>query len=122
MNLTLQELIILIIVIAVISSIIISIIKCSLKIFATGAIILVLFSGFTWLPELIANWTGTEPPIQEVDPQFNFGVDNTVSVIVDDSMQFIDKHKDSWIASAQSLWNKITGNAEEGQQNSEKIS
>ena len=105
MNLTIKELIILIVAVSLIASLVTGIIKHSLRIVLTVAIIAFLFSGFTWLPEKVKEWTesGIEPEdINEV-------VDATKEGIND----FIEKDKDGWIESAKSLWNKIVGEGNE---------
>lgn len=113
MNLTLQEIIILIVAIAVIVSFVISLIKSSIKLALVGLAIMFLFSGFTWLPEKIQEWTGvadntvTNP--DDVDPDFNHSAQDVLNGVINEGVEIVNENKDSWIQSAQSLWYKILG-------------
>lgn len=110
-DLTLKELIILIVVVAVVASIVVSIVKSSLKIAAVGLLCLVLFSGFTWLPEKIGGIVGDN---NAIDPEMTLGVDETLKGIGETAKDIYDENKDSWIEAAKSLWQKIVGSETEG--------
>ena len=111
MNLTLKEWIILIVALSLIISIVLGIFKHSVKIIITGFLIVVLFSGFTWLPEQIRKWIYTgDDPSQTVDPDMQVGgPDETLKQVGNTVGGFIEENKDSWILAAKSLWNKING-------------
>lgn len=109
MNLSLKELIILIVALAAVISIVISLVKHSLRLALTVVVIVVLFSGFTWLPDKIADWTGADKGVDNemmVMPDINDtvnGVKNTASEIVE------SEETQSWILAGKTLWNKIQG-------------
>ena len=109
MDLTLQELVILIVLIAVVASVIVAIIKSSIKIACIGLVVFVLFSGFTWLPEKIAEITGSDPITDEEIQQIQDEANGVVEDIYNTGKDFYDENKDSWISAAESLWQKLTG-------------
>lgn len=62
--LTVKEWIIVIILAAFLISLIVSILKGSLKIALAGLIVLLLFSGFTFVPESVSKWLNSTPEYQ----------------------------------------------------------
>lgn len=120
MELTLQEWIILIVAVAVLVSIIISVIKASLRLAVIAIIILCLFTGFTFLPEALVEKLGNNPIAEEYQNKMG---DTPAPIDTTDAQEAIDKlgegagkaidyvnqNKDSWINSAKSLYQKITG-------------
>lgn len=108
-DLTLQEMIILVVGVAVVVSVIFSIIKGSMKIAAVALIILILFSGFTWLPEQIENILNAQPDAEEVDPGMTLTPEETLKGIGETAITIVKDNSGSWIEAAQSLWAKITG-------------
>lgn len=115
-NLTLQELVILVIAIVVICSVLIALVKGSLKVLIVGLLILTLFSGFTWLPEQIQKWldNGTTT-VEPIDPDMTLSVEETIKGIGDTAIDLVNQNKDSWIKAANTLWLKLTGNYEESE-------
>lgn len=111
MNLTLKELIILIVALSLIVSVLLGIFKHSVRIILTGFLIVVLFSGFTWLPEQIRNWIHTgDDPTEPIDPDMQVNpIDETVKQVGETVNDFVEENKDSWILAAKSLWDKING-------------
>lgn len=105
-ELTLKELIILVVVVTVIASVVVAVVKSSLKIALVGLVCLILFSGFTWLPEKIGGALGDQ---NAIDPDMTLGVDETLKGIGDTAKDIYDENKDSWIEAAKSLWQKIMG-------------
>lgn len=105
-DLTLKELIIFVVVVAVIASVVVAIVKSSLKIALVGLLCLIMFSGFTWLPEKIGEALGDQ---NAIDPDMTLGVDETLQGIGNTAKDIIDENKDSWIEAAKSLWQKIMG-------------
>ena len=62
--LTVKEWIILIILFAFLVSIVVSILKGSFKIALAGLLVLLLFSGFTFVPESVSRWLDSTPEYQ----------------------------------------------------------
>lgn len=85
MDLTLKELIILIVVVAVVALLVVSIIKSSIKLAMVAIVISVLFSGFTWLPEKIIDITGIK--IEEKEVKYNDFVE-TVSDFINVNISY----------------------------------
>ena len=112
-NLTLQEFIILVVALAAIIAVVVAIVKSSFKIFLAVLICCVLFSGFTWLPEKVKEWTGSTidptPVSQYIDTdKVNDAVDDVKNKVND----YIEENGQSWIDAGKSLLNKILGKAE----------
>lgn len=108
-SLTLKETIILIVCLAAVISLVVSLVKNSLRLALCIVICVCLFSGFTWLPEKIAGWTGADKGIDNemtVMPDVNDtvnGVKNTANEIIE------SEETQSWIYAGKTLWNKICG-------------
>jgi hypothetical protein len=123
MNLTLQETIILIVAIALLVSIIISIIKASLKIAIVAILAVFLFTGFTVLPDYLSGKIGADELAENyqnkmgeyvpIDTQDAQNTVNSINQKADEAKQYINENKDSWIESAKTLWQKINGTYEE---------
>ena len=115
-NLTLQEMIILIVALAAVISLVVSLIKHSVRIALTVCLIVVLFSGFTWVPEQVKIWLDNiNNPTEVIDPdmQVDYDWEATIKDIGEDVKVVVDKNKGTWIESAKSLWAKITGTFED---------
>lgn len=109
-NLTLQEFIILVVGLAAIIAVVIAIVKSSTKIFIAVLTCCMLFSGFTWLPEKIKEWTGSNinpTPINEyIDTD---KVNNAIDDVKNKVNEYVEENGQSWIDAGKSLWNKILG-------------
>ena len=101
MDLTLREMIILIAAIVLIISLLLSILKHSIRIAIVVLICSILFSGFTWLPEKIKEWTSSDQMPQNVN--------EVVNTVKDEWDNYVGDEGQTWIDSAKSLWEKIVG-------------
>lgn len=108
-DLTLQEIIILTIVIAVVCTVIVSIVKSSMKIAVVGILIFLLFSGFTWLPEQIDKILNKPDEIEIIDPGMTLTPEETLKGIGETTITIVKDNSGTWIEAAQSLWAKLTG-------------
>lgn len=109
-DLTLKEIIILVVVLSLIISLIVAFFKHSMKLALVGLVIMILFTGFTWLPEKVKQWVGQSDGEIEVDPNMQYdNLDETLNDVGSAVGGFINENKDSWIEAAKSLWAKIQG-------------
>ena len=109
MELTWKEALILVAAIAFILSIVFSVLKHSIRMAIAICVAILLFSGFTWLPEKIKEWTSADKPAPDVN--------EVVDTVKDGWNDYIDAEGESWIDAANSLWQKITGKAQEQEGN-----
>ena len=128
-GLTLKELIILIILIAAVVAIVVGLAKGAVKVAICIAICVFLFSGFTWLPNKIKEWTGSTQEPDDINETIDlvkdeasdlFNVDvNKIDEGIESGKKAVNTVKDfakeegpSWLASLKSLWAKISGTNE----------
>ena len=108
-GLTLKEAIILVVALSLIISLVLGLVKHSLRLIGIVVVIGILFSGFTWLPEQIKHWIGKDDTVI-VDPDMQYNnLNDTIDDISGVVGDFVDDNKDSWIEAGKSLWNKIQG-------------
>ena len=105
MDLTLKEMIILIAAIVVVISLLLSILKHSIRIAIVVVICSLLFSGFTWLPEKIKEWTSS--------PEAPGNVEEVVNSVKEEWNNYVDAEGQSWVEAVETLWQKIAGPKEE---------
>lgn len=100
MELTLQQWIILIVVISLIVSLIVGLIKSSIRLALAGIIIFLLFSVFTWLPEQVEIW-------------LNGGSTEEITINIEENVDkindWVENDGQTWIQAGKDLWLKIIG-------------
>ena len=119
LNLTTQELVILLILIIGLGILFGFLFKSAIKIIIGIVLIMVIWAvGFKWLPEQVDRITNGEATINDVAGEvindFNeSGIPESVGNTLNNVGEYVDEHKDSWIDSFFSLIDKLTGNYEE---------
>lgn len=119
LNLTTQELVILLIFIIGLGILFGFLFKSAIKIIVGIVLIAVIWAvGFNWLPEQVDRITNGEATINDVAGEvindFNeSGIPESVGNTLNNVGEYVDEHKDSWIDSFFSLIDKLTGNYEE---------
>lgn len=119
LNLTTQELVILLIFIIGLGILFGFLFKSAIKIIIGIVLIAVIWAvGFNWLPEQVDRITNGEATINDVAGEvindFNeSGIPESVGNTLNSVGEYVDEHKDSWIDSFFSLIDKLTGNYEE---------
>lgn len=119
LNLTTQELVILLVLIIGLGILFGFLFKSAIKIIIGIVLIMVIWAvGFNWLPEQVDRITNGEATINDVAGEvindFNeSGIPESVGNTLNNVGEYVDEHKDSWIDSFFSLIDKLTGNYEE---------
>ena len=119
MNLTTQELVILLVLIIAIGGVLAFLFKSAIKIVVTGVLICALWVvGFEWLPtkweqiqknEITPGELVGEIKNTIVSEYEDSGLENTIDNAIEVGGAWIDENKDSWIDSFHSLIQKLTG-------------
>lgn len=119
MNLTTKEAFILVFAIVVLGVILSAIFKSAIKLIVAGMLILSIWVvGFEWLPYQIDRIKNGDATVDEiVDEVVNDYNESGIGEKIDDTIsagtEWVNQNKEGWIDAAQSLFNKIFGQATE---------